>query len=374
MKIGVLTLRLHKNYGGILQNYALTKVLEMLGHEVETINIFWDIRPKGLNKVKIVLKRIVKKYVLQRKIDIWEEERILAEDVYTTVNTKRFKTQYNHLSKEVYVVPGANFSPVNNLYDAIVVGSDQVWRPRYTMGVKKYFLDFISNPKIKKLSYAASFGTEINEYSKEDAAVCGKLIERFDGVSVREKSGIKLIREDLKWNVRPQHHIDPTLLLDPADYMFKGMVKEPSNNLFVYILDIDLQKQKVIDQIANYLSISPNQLLAKGLRNEGQDIIPSVEDWLSGIMNASFVITDSFHGCVFSILFHKPFIVYGNSERGMARFDSVLKTFGLEDRFINTPTQLTTNLIDAQIDWEKVESVRRKEKERSIKYLTELLK
>lgn len=373
MKIGVLTLRLHKNYGGILQNYALTKVLEMLGHEVETINIFWDIRPKGLNKVKVILKRIVKKYVLQREIDILEEEKILAQDVYTTVNTKRFKTQYNHLSKDVYVVPGADFSSINNLYDAIVVGSDQVWRPRYTMGIHKYYLDFITNPKIKKLSYAASFGTDINEYSKEEALVCGKLIERFDGVSVREKSGIKLIEEDLKWNVQPQHHIDPTLLLDPADYMFKGMLKEPSNSLFVYILDIDLQKQKVIDYIASHLSITPYQLLARGLSNKSQDIIPPVEDWLSGIMNARFVITDSFHGCVFSILFHKPFIVYGNSERGMARFDSVLKTFGLEDRFINNPSQFTTKLVDTQIDWEKVESVRRKEKERSIKYLTELL-
>ncbi len=374
MRIGILTLRLHKNYGGILQNYALSKVLEKLGHDVETINIFWDIRPKGIERIKVLLKRIIKKYILQKDVDIFEEEKILKEDVHTTVNTKRFKNTYIHLSKDVYIVPKDDFSKINDYYDAIVVGSDQVWRPRYTMGIKKYFLDFITKPNIKKLSYAASFGTETNEYTYKESAECGKLIEKFDGVSVREESAIKLITDSLKWNVLPQCHIDPTLLLEPSDYLFSGVIKKPTDNLFVYILDIDSMKQDAISVIANFLNITPYTLLTSGLSNNSTDIIPPIEDWLSGIMNAKFVITDSFHGCVFSILFHKPFIVYGNSERGMARFDSLLHTFGLEDRFINSPTQLSPSLLNAEIDWELVEKIRTKEKYRSFNYLQETLK
>lgn len=370
-----MTLRLHKNYGGILQNYALVKVLQSLGHEVNTINIFWDIRLKGFKRLKKIIGRTIKKYILLRKnTKIFREEAILLSDKKTTVNTSAFKFSHNNLTTKVYVEPNANYKELENVYDAFVVGSDQVWRPRYTKGLYKYFLDFVTNPNIKKLSYAASFGCDENEYSDVQSKKCGDLIAKFDGVSVREESAIDLIKTIHKWNVEPIQHIDPTMLLDKSEYLNLISSKSKSNKVFIYVLDKSEDKQFAISAVSKVLQKDSFTLLPEGLKNDDETIIPPIEHWLESIAHSDFVITDSFHGAVFSIIFNTPFLVYGNSNRGKARFASLLRTFELEDRYIENSNEVTIDLLNKQIDWNRVNHIIQEERKKSFNYLQNILK
>lgn len=370
MRIGILTLRLHKNYGGILQNYALNKALTNAGHQVETINIIWDIRIHGWKKYYIWTKRIIKNCIKMKWHPIDIENKILKEDPLTTQNTTLFKQKFIPLTQKKYFMPYADFTDINEKYDAIIVGSDQVWRPKYTLGINRYFLDFITNNKIKKIAYAASFGTDENEYTPLQQKVCGKLIKSFDAISVREEGAIKLIQEKLRWKVKATRTIDPTMLLDVENY--KNLIGNytENNKIFVYILDNTNDKQKAIHIVEKEIGLSSFTLTPEGMANESTSIIPPIEEWLKAIASSKFIITDSFHGCVFSILFNKPFIIYGNSFRGKSRFDSLLKIFNLEEHYISTSDELIQrNIINKKIDWEMINQTISQEKKQSLEFL-----
>ena len=241
MKIGILTLRLFKNYGGILQNYALSRFLQKNGYDVETINIVWSYQLNGVKKYFVWLKRLVRNMLIGKWYSLDEEKILRNNELVAAQRVNAFKEKNIPLSQKVYSLPGADFSDISNKYDTIIVGSDQVWRPKYTGGIEKYFLSFADN-RIKKIAYSASFGTDKNEYSFYEKWVCGKLIKRFDAISVREESAISLIREQLHWDVDVIQTLDPTMLLDITDY--KSLVGQVVNNnkIFVYILDSSVQK------------------------------------------------------------------------------------------------------------------------------------
>jgi exopolysaccharide biosynthesis predicted pyruvyltransferase EpsI len=103
-------------------------------------------------------------------------------------------------------------------------------------------------------------------------------------------------------------------------------------------------------------------------------VFPPVTAWLRGFIDADFIVTDSFHGSIFSILFNKPFLAIGNKKRGMERFNSLMKMFGLEERLIYSPEELTDEIIDAPVDWKRVNSIRSDKKECAINFLSNNLK
>lgn len=367
-----MTLRLHKNYGGILQNYALSKYLRDLGHDVKTVNIVWEIRPRGIHGLLVYAKRILM-LMAGMKVDLFMEKHILEQDKITNIRINEFKQKYIPLT-EVFYVPGTPFNMLNGRFDAFVVGSDQVWRPKYTRGIEKYFLDFVSDIKAKRLSYAASFGTSECEFSQAQNKKCGNLIKKFDCVSVREQSAIRLIKEKLNWGVNPLRHIDPTFLITREVYEKLISKKGQNGGLYYYILDESKDKMESLEIISKQLCLMPYSLLEGGLRNDGCQVLSRVEDWLSSIAYSDFVFTDSFHGCVFAIIFNKPFVVYGNEERGKARFESLLSIFGLESRYISSKKELTNVLLSEYINWDNVNNIIAEERERSksffIKYLS----
>ena len=190
---------------------------------------------------------------------------------------------------------------------------------------------------IKRLAYAVSFGTDQWEYNKEQTAHCCELIKLFDAVSVREESAVTMCKQFLHRDV--QQMLDPTMLLTANDYaiLFKNKSLQPiEGEMLVYILDENTKKLNVVTQMSNKLGYKPFQanssyINRKDLQSEMQY---PVEQWLKGFQDAQFVITDSFHGTVFSILFGKPFVVLGNEERGLARLKSLLKLFGLENHLM----------------------------------------
>ena len=330
MKIGILTLPLHTNYGGILQAYALQTVLERMGHEVVVID---TPNEKQFPSLVTLCKRIIKR-LLGRRVGVLAEWKHNKEYPIISQHTQPFVDKYIH--RRVVKSPE---ELKEEEFDAIVVGSDQVWRPKYYGKIENAYLSFAKTWNIKRVAYAASFGTDEWEYTTQQTKQCGELLKLFDFISVREASAVDLCKEN--FNIDAKHVLDPTMLLDKEDYirLFENAnTPKSKGTLLNYILDETPEKRLLIEQIAKDKKIVPFRVNGKTreLAVSIEDRIqPSVEEWLRGFYDAEFVVTDSFHACVFSILFEKQFVVIGNENRGMARFVSLLKMFALEERLVN---------------------------------------
>lgn len=364
MRIGLLTLALAHNYGAILQNFALQTILRRLGHTPITIHYY---RGSINNYIKIWLKFIIK--CLIRHPNRKYKPFTLYSHIYG-----RFDGVYKFC--KLHIAETRPFfgldSKAKSLdeFDAYIVGSDQVWRPVITWNIYNMYLDFVQyNDYVKKIAYAASFGVDNWEYNDEQTDKCKELIKKFDAISVREASGINLCRDYL--NVDAQHVLDPTMLLSADDYCKlienSGEKYNYNGEVCVYILDMTPQKETLIQNFCNKNNLSWYRV---GAPYENGDV-PSIESWLAGFDKAKYVITDSFHGSVFSIIFKKPFVSIGNDARGMSRFHSLLRLFNLDERLIPE-----TEIIDeiTEPNWEEVNKVLTKWKIDSINFLIDALK
>lgn len=384
MKIGILTQPLHANYGGLLQNYALQQVLLRAGHEVETIDWFYPSR-KSLRKRLYRIKRTILSFFIPKKnpklrYQLTDEEREVIQR-----NTNHFISTYINLTDKFRSKEGFALRAKEGNYDAYVVGSDQCWRPRYNAFLSSMFLDFVKEEKAKRIAYAASFGTDQWEYSPEMTAICAPLAQKFDFVSVREDSGVRLCKDYL--GVDAVHVLDPTLLLTKEDYIrLIEAEKEPKSQgtLFNYILDPDSVKSAFINRVAKERELKSFQVLPKcqaetrtkeDVKNRIEDcVFPGITSWLRAFMDAEMTIVDSFHGMVFSIIFNKPFWVIGNVNRGMSRFTSLLKVFHLEDRLLDV-NHLQEVDVNRPIDWAYVNVILEQKRNECINLLlTELSK
>ncbi len=380
MKIGILTQSLQANYGGLLQNYALQQVLLRAGHEVETID--WTPSNKSLRyrlyriKCTILSFLFPKKYLKLRYQPTDEEKKVIQQ------HTNHFISTYIHHTKTIMFKDGFSRQAKVGKYDAYVVGSDQVWRPRYNAFLTSMFLDFAKEEKPKRIAYAASFGTDQWEFTQKMTSICAPLAQKFDFVSIREDSGVKLCKEHL--GVDAVHVLDPTLLLTKEDYIHLiEAEKEPKakGTLFNYILDPDTVKSAFINRVAKERGLKSFQVLPKcqaetrtkdNVKNHIDDcVFPGVTTWLRAFMDAEMTIVDSFHGMVFSIIFNKPFWAIGNVSRGMSRFTSLLKMFHLEDRLLDAD-HLDDVDFSKPIDWTKVNGILEEKREecRNLLYKT----
>lgn len=374
MKIGILSFEQHANYGGILQSYALQTILEKMGHHVFVFN-----RPIQYHKCSFfrsclrIIKRAVKKYVLHRPgIRIFAERDDYKYQLLNTKYTAQFVRQYSH----TYYVE--HLADIKNEFDAIVVGSDQIWRIEYfknswhDLRAADAFLAFADGWDIKRIAYAASFGQSTSDIPEEELDDCKKHIQMFDAVSVREESGMKICqdilgRKDAKWV------LDPTMLLSTKDYMSlipSSMIQASSNRpfLMIYMLDDNSAIDGLIYRICNKkgLKISRFKTYEKRDAPLNDCTRRPVEEFLWSIAKANYVLTDSFHACVFSILFHRQFTVIANKERGVDRFLSLLKIFGLEDRMVFSAKDYKP-LPD--INYERVDDILIKKRLEAIEFL-----
>ncbi len=354
MKIGIYTQPLSHNYGGILQNYALQQVLKRMGHTPVTIhhgqknhwsNIkciihnllrpltkqpYWGVVSiKKLNKLKEPFKPFIKKHIQVTKSVL-------------KCTTKFIRQQH---------------------FDAIIVGSDQVWRPRYN-DIYASYLAFANGMNISKIAYASSFGVDNWEYTPEQTNKCCELIKQFKAVSVREASGVNLCKKYL--NTDAIEVLDPTLLLNRTDYrkLCHNIKCESEKYLLVYILDEDKDKELYVEEFAKQ-----HNLIVKQIHAENK-VSLSIEEWLSLFRDAAYVVTDSFHGTVFSILFQKEFISMLNKGRGASRFESLLNKLQLSDRLIVDNQSIPSG----QIDWENVSDLLEKYRKESMLFLENAIK
>lgn len=371
MKIGILTQPLHTNYGGLLQAFALQKFLRDMGHDVLTVD--YTRKPRAWLAPYRLIRRCVAKFIFRKKnVELFPKP--LEQGVGKF--TQRFIDENIRTTKKIFAPARAcDFEKYG--FDAFVVGSDQTWRPAFSPYMPTFFLDFLGNDtKTRRVAYASSFGKEEWEFTPKMTAICAPLAKKFHAISVREDSGVTLCEKYL--GVPAEHLIDPTMLLSKEDYCAiikrdeeRDLISPKKNrgDLFVYLLAETAQNRAIVEKLAN--------ILKKGISNGRaliSDAFPPVSAWLRGFRDAKFVVTDSFHGCVFSIIFNKPFIALGNKSGGMARFYSLLKMFGLEERLVAVDQVLEQEekikqLAFAEIDWRLVDMIRAKARERSLSFL-----
>ena len=334
MQICIVTQQLKANYGGILQNYALQAILKMMGHNVMTIDYIY--KPTLFRFFLSICKSRLRKHD------------------YPDLNYIRPSAIQNFIDTYINVTNTVHKYKLDIIYqykiDAIIVGSDQVWRPQYNRGVlEDMFLKFTKDIDIKRIAYAASFGVDtMKEYKVWQIKEAKKLIKKFDLVTVREDSGVKLCKDYL--NINAIHVLDPTMLLNKEDYLkiCDPVPVDKTNFIAAYILD-------KTTHISNITTVAEKNNLSLKLFSADKHLTLTIEEWLSIFRDAKFIITDSFHGTVFSLIFNKPFLTITNKVRGNARIDSLLRTFGLLKRQIYSCSDIE---LDYNINWKEINYIK----------------
>ncbi len=344
------------NYGSVLNVYANKVVLERAGINVRLLMAF----PQG-----------VETHYFNPKFE-----------GYNTVmeHFKRFQNTWMQ-----YCYP-YDYVKEWNPDDVFLVGSDQLWNPLWTLDhAKDFLLQFVPDAN-KKVSYATSIGRTTwpeNEWcSAEDAQ---RLLKRFDHISIREHSGVKLCQE--KFGISSEFCIDPTLLLDGDDYriLFEDLEKQntPRKRDYVLLFSFngqDCEKQyRMLDRYAAELD-ADLWLVNRAPRKDKTDGVgyshyASVEEWLYRISHAKSVMTNSYHGTLFSIIFKVPFITFprkfeeGYDDNGMTRLE-IVKYLGLGDRIFTSEEEFNERFREIKpIDWDDVYERLKSLRETSLKYL-----
>lgn len=353
MRIGIITLPLHNNYGGILQNYALQQVLKRLGHDPITIDYLpqmklWRYCLSSFKSLVLYLfPEHRRPFTSRRAVRKPAMEKFLVRNIECT----RTVENYSPVLLKEYDIEG------------LVVGSDQVWRPRYNYNLEDKFLSFARDIDIPKIAYAASFGVDAMEFNKLQLKRCVSLVRQFNGVSVREMSAVGLC--ETFFRVKAECVLDPTLILNAEDYMqiCTEISKNRERTLVCYILDLTPKQRSYIDDFARKLRLTPKIICTDG------DTSLSPKEWVAAFRDAEYIVTNSFHGTIFSIIFRKPFVTIVNNKRGADRFVSLLDLFQLKSRLINSMSELSEELYAIPIDWCKTESAMAIAREKSIKFL-----
>lgn len=358
MKIGIVTQPLLNNYGGVLQNFAVQAVLRKLGHEPITID--YTITMSRSRLVKVWLRNLFynlfhsSKRPLPRSRVVKSRKPHFADFVGRNIATTRAVERYSPRLVSEYGL------------EAVIVGSDQVWRPCYNRRVlTNMFLDFVKDSGVKRIAYAASFGVDSWEYKPRKAKRCSKLAKRIEHISVREESGVLLCRSYL--GVKAVEVLDPTLLLSADDYraVCASVGKSAERYVAAYILDATPEKIALVEQEAKRRGVEAR---IYGADNEAE---LSVEEWLAMFRDAEYVITDSFHGTVFSTIFRRDFAVVINRSRGESRFISLLGKFSLLDRIV---IDAGRGVVPTEpIEWQAVEVGLQKWQKLSIDFLNDSL-
>lgn len=327
MKIGICTIVDYNNYGNRLQNYALQKVLTDRGHTVETLKNTYtkksslDTKIKKLLSFSEVNKKLRQIFFKRKNKDI-DSERI--------ENFKRFTDNYIFETKNSFHGLQADFSSIDD-FDSFIIGSDQVWNYSFSRFSDFDFAMFTTKPK---MSYAASFGVSSIPTSLTNKYAKG--LNQIEFISVREVAG-KNIVENIS-NNKATVVLDPTLLLDKKDWT--NLINEDNRSSSPFILTYFLNKPKIEDEkyIKTYAENLgfPIKNLADRTDRDLWKADPS--EFIRLFSQAEAIFTDSFHACVFSILFEKEFEVF---ERNMdspsmnSRIETLLEDLNLSERWHN---------------------------------------
>lgn len=363
MRIGIITFWWSQdNYGQLLQAYALQKHLLDRGHSVFIIK--YDPRSDYLISPRLFSRRVINALIPWKLIPyIFTKCRKKMKFASMSIKKREFdsfRREYLRFGDTLYrsVTELIENPPEADIY---ITGSDQVWNYFGDLhlsinSLKAFFLDF-GPPTIKKVSYAASLGR--TEFPANYYSIVAPLLNRFENISVRENSGIEICRRMTEKNINWVP--DPTLLLRSTEWL-DFSVKDKSNNIsycFVYLLGHQMKFS--IKKVLAHLK--PEYIRFVGSHHYHDSYIkeyPTIRQWIGLFSQAQNVVTNSFHGLIFSVIFHKPFIalpLYGKGVSAMnSRITSFLSRIGLQDRILWKNSEVEVYRIQKlSIDWEEVE-------------------
>lgn len=353
------------NYGACLQAFALQKVVAEYGHTIEILRYSSNKEANGshyLNTLKRIGFRGLIDYISNYK--------------YINLKKKWFNDFRNdNLSFSTNVLRiNENDSAICKEYDIFICGSDMIWSQDFSEDWDYYFLGFAK--KKQSYSYAPSFGQ--NKVSSRNEQCVKKYLQDFADVSCREMGGVELIKEIS--SVNATHVADPTLLLNKEQwnqYINNNNRIISEKYALTYLFgENDINRQNIIDKIAknigNVYSIPGNK---KEYDRFPVDKIDPI-DYLRLFRDAEYIVTDTFHGLMFSVIFRKPFIVLERTDTSVwakhsDRMVSALQKFGLESRYIKTDYSDIESLI--KLDYGEYEEIIQDFRCKSLEYLKSIL-
>lgn len=348
MKIALLTIWHEKNYGAELQAYATIRILQKMGHDVSMI----DIRLSDMNKLS------AKGYIAQCIM------------CFSPCNRKfnRFWKKYIPCTKRYKSIEELTDDPPKA--DVYIVGSDQVWNPDITRNFSTLFFLNFGHEQVRKISFASSFGVEEWKHGKLTNEI-EALLKRFSAISCREQSGVEIVKKHFQ--KRATFVADPTIIL--GDYSnLTGEIK-PQKTLVYYPLSNDLELENYAESLAKRLRLKAiNNKKISTLFHRIEWDRTSIEEWVKNIAEAEFVITRSFHGVVFSLLYQRQFAVLTSRNRRGARLVDLLTRLGLSNRmFSNTDEIEQFEPWNNTIDYSPISDKIRDLQESSVEYLKKAL-
>lgn len=350
MKISLLTIWHEKNYGAEMQAYATVKILQELGHTVELINFrLHDLKPKSI-------KSLIKNLITFCTPEDIKFQQFWAKYIPTT---KRYKT-----IKSLYENP-----PEADLY---LIGSDQVWNPEITkQAASLFFLDF-GNSKIPRVSYASSFGVSSLASNLTTMQYVCSLLPKYKAISCREESGVVLLQNEC--NLNAVRVIDPTLLFNG----YPELIGIPAQlrTLVYYPLSPYLELENFSQDLAKeldlqYINTNYKQYIVGSIVWNR----PSIKQWIKNIADGALVVTPSFHGVAFSLIYRRQFIVIIKDKSRSSRITDLLSELGLSERcFFDIQDAKKSRIWEKTIDYSAVDTKLSALRSHSIHYLKEVLK
>lgn len=364
MKIGVVTFWYgNDNYGMILQCWALQHYLKSLGHDAFIIRY---------NPIGSPLKRLIKNIIKTLKCIMSPEQRHILKE-----QRKQIQEQGNHnrlrdfdgfrkeqlsFSEKVYF----NMHSLRSEYpqaDVYIAGSDQIWRSSLKYwSTQGFFLDF-GPDNVRRVAYAPSFG--MKDYPKDEFSLLSNYLKKFDAVSCREQDGVKICE---KAGFKATHVLDPTFLLTDKDYSSITYKQFFRDYIFIYSINIADPKDIYFESLKRCYSnpkiiVTPASGYIPSSEVFGKDAdykYAKPQEWLSLIKYSSLVVTSSFHGIVFSIIFNKKFAfvpIKGTYFASNNRVLDLLYELDLEYAIVNCPEDYD-RIAKAEFNWEKINKQR----------------
>lgn len=343
MKIALITYHHTYSYGASLQTYATIKALESLGYEVWLVNLH-------IPQHMLLIRRIL-------MAGFWLKQWRFRQKYFKHV-TRRYKD-----SEDL-----RNNPPMADLY---MTGSDQTWNPGISQQTApSFFLDFVKDNS-KKVTYAASFGfgkIEDSKWMSKEEMIA--FLRQYDRIAIRESSGKEMLSQI---GIESTQVLDPVLLFPRYDEFITK--PKQTNEIVVFRVskyDAFCNRCKSVG-----LKVGCPVRCLGSLKKVLGTICPypnGIEKWVSSIASAKYVITDSFHGLVISLLYHKPFVILPGYPERMDRLRSLLQQVGLEDRIMSLEdsTDSIIEKLNSPIDYAKVDAVLSREREESYGYLKSL--
>lgn len=367
MEVKVITRHGPINYGSVLQSLATIRVIERLGHNVQII----DYLRKDERGLKGTLEQLKQKSEFNSAI-----KKILyfmlryPEDFFAERHFDCFRKKYLKLTKRCYSLEDLKTLDA----DVFMTGSDQVWRP-VTNGKldEAYFLRFVESSK--KVAYSSSFGKTV--FSDSELNCYKNWLAEYKGIAVREDAAVSIIRKlgiANRFSILDQV-VDPVLLLSEREW--SEMVPIP-NISKQYVLIYQIHKNPQIDEYARNLASKFNIPVLKICtaihqikRGERMALLPDLDKFLSLIKNCSYLVTDSFHGSCFALLFHKKFAEILPQIGTASRNESLMRLVGLENRIV-TDFSSFDNIIQ-DINYKRVDDLLQSERKKSIAIMQRLI-